>query len=509
MSSQAENTNARPGAETVAPEVRQVAAASGTSNGTTNMNNSTAKNDTANAQSAQPTYAEEIAAVEVVLGNTREATKGAWAALSLHKQLSLDVKSLRHAQGPSLGPPSEDKVLLYCLAACAGSDTDDLLDQAQRQYQKQPDDYDLVLEGFLPEDFQQQARAQLLQQAYHENANVTAAEDWPVFLSMRRSMGDGTLSGPPTGLPKLDAMLGGLRGLMFLGADKGVGKTSLALYSSLAALRARKDLAVLLYSLDMSKTRIYERLLCCESGLDHRTLFSGAALSKENREIAKAANVRLQSEVLPRIQVVERDFSYQDMHAYAENAKPVRKGLTCGSILRDCRQLMQASETDEVLVILDLFQKMDPRGEIADGAAKDHYRLDVLDQLRKQSCRGYAPHGFPILVTSEIRKAARDEGLSFDDLKGDGRMASDADVVMLMWPESAAGETSGRLIPTILRIDKGREGVIRGDLRLWFQHACCRFFDTAPAVADQHFATTSKMASSPHRTRPALDPLAE
>ena len=36
------------------------------------------------------------------------------------------------------------------------------------------------------------------------------------------------------------------------------------------------------------------------------------------------------------------------------------------------------------------------------------------------------------------------------------------------------------VIPTMLRIDKGREGVFRGDLQLWFDHGCFRFYDTQP-----------------------------
>jgi hypothetical protein len=397
--------------------------------------------------------------------------------------------------------------LYFCVAACAGRETGHLLDQAQRQYQKQADDYDLVLEEFIPEDFRQDACADLAQRAYRENANATAIEDWPVFLGMRKNMGDGTLSGPPTGLVKLDAMLGGLRGLTFLGADKGVGKTSLALQAILATLRAREDLAALMYSLDMSKTRIYERLLCCESGLDHRTLFSGAELSAENLAVAKEANARLCKDVLPRLHIVERDFSYEDVQGYGEDTRPVRSGLTVRGMMHACNRLMAESETSDVLIVIDLFQKMDPRGEIADGAAKDHYRLDVLDQLRKQSCCPRSPHGFPVLVTSEIRKVAPSEGLSRDDLKGDGRMASDADLVMLMWPAGDAGETGGQVIPTILRIDKGREGVIRGDLELWFQHACCRFFDTPPAA--QHSVHMNKKPDSPCPSRSTADPLAE
>jgi len=53
---------------------------------------------------------------------------------------------------------------------------------------------------------------------------------------------------------------------MLLGGDKGVGKTSLALQAILAALGHQKDLGAVIYSLDMPKTRIYQRLLCLEAG---------------------------------------------------------------------------------------------------------------------------------------------------------------------------------------------------------------------------------------------------
>ncbi len=191
---------------------------------------------------------------------------------------------------------------------------------------------------------------------------------------------------------------------------------------------------MLVYSLDMAKTRIYERLWCLESGLDHRTLFSGNKLSEPERAAAKEASVRLYEDLLRRLRVVERDFSFEERSPYDTNdepAKPVRKGLTSSGILKDCGNLMAATGASDVLIVIDLFQKMDPRGEIADSLARDHYRLDQLDQVRKASVLPERPHGFPIMVISEIRKDAAKASLDRDDLKGDGRMASDADVVML------------------------------------------------------------------------------
>lgn len=440
-----------------------------------------------------------------------KATRSAaWegSALQLHEQLGRDLESLQRKQlTPSFEPPSEDAVLRFSLATRAREQVPEILfAAAQRSYQRQPEDYDVVLGGLIPEEFHQQAETELAQKAYLENSSSTAADDWDVFLEMRKNMGRKGLSGLPTGLPKLEKKLGGLRGLTFIGADKGVGKTSLALGMTLAALKAREDLAVLIYSLDMSKTRIYERLLCIESGLNHRTLFSGVKLSEQDLRVARGAYARLSKDLLSRLRVVERDFSLEGSNTHGENRKLVRKGLTSDGILKDCRDLMAASGTNDVLIVIDLFQKMDPHGEIADSATRDHYRLDVLDQVRKASCRPYRPHGHTILVISEIRKDSAKASIDRDDLKGDGRMASDADVVMLMWPDKAAGSTTGDIIPTTLRIDKGREGVVRGDLTLWFDHTRCRFYDTAPTGATRDFHHDHKMRHSRGRL---IDPLAK
>jgi len=78
---------------------------------------------------------------------------------------------------------------------------------------------------------------------------------------------------------------------------------------------------------------------------------------------------------------------------------------------------------------------------------------------------------------------------------------------MLMWPDKTAG--SGDVIPTTLRIDKGREGVIRGDVALWFQHACCRFCDAAPAGANFDHNIKIPSPGRAAQTAAAADPLAE
>jgi replicative DNA helicase len=150
--------------------------------------------------------------------------------------------------------------------AGTGKKTKRLLLAAQ-QYQSKADEYDLVLADFIPANFREWARKGLARKAYVENTHTMAAEDWGVFVEIQQRRDKGETDVLPTGIAKLDEMLGGLRGITVLGADKGVGKTSLALQVVLNVLRANSNVAALIYSLDMGKTRIYERLLCCETGI--------------------------------------------------------------------------------------------------------------------------------------------------------------------------------------------------------------------------------------------------
>jgi replicative DNA helicase len=169
--------------------------------------------------------------------------------------------------------------------------------------------------------------------------------------------------------------------------------------------------------------------------------------------------------------------------------------------------LEKASGATQVLIVFDLFQKIDLRGDAGEGLAKDQQRLDVLQQVQLYSSGPGRPHGYPILAISEIRKDSARKEPHRDDLKGDGRIASDADAILLMWQPETDKTTGSDVIPTMLRIDKGREGVIRGDIRLWFDHRCFRFYDTKSQGDAPNLVRANKESASPRVGRSTVDPL--
>ena len=446
--------------------------------------------------------------LEAVLNSTRNAARQSQSASQLHERLARDVESLRlDWEAPSSEPPSEDTVLRLCIAAAGEGDIPNhVWADAMRKYAQQPDDYDLLLSDLIPKGFRHQAQYRVAQQAYFENHNCTAAEDWEFFERMHHEEGSAGLPGLQTGLGRLDERLGGLRGLTFIGGDKGDGKTSLGLQIVWSAMDRDPHLGAVVYSLDMAKSRIYERLLCLEAGVAYRSFRDPDKSAEVKQQIAQA-HERIRDSIAPRLRVVERNFEYE-RDPYQEDAKAYRKGLRANDVIEDCSRLLTQDNVHRIVLVFDLFQKIIPLGDVADGAATDHYRLDLLNEVMKKTAGPGQPCGNPILVTSEIRKDAHKGTLTMDDLKGDGRMASDADVVMLMWQDSDAAQANSDVVPTILRVDKGREGVLRGDVKLWFEHQCFRFHDTEPAGASRNFDHVNKKASPAEDAGPKIDPFA-
>jgi replicative DNA helicase len=315
-----------------------------------------------------------------------------------------------------------------------------------------------------------------------------------------------------TGLPRLDETLGGLARLNVVGGDKGVGKSCLAIGCAHANLHADPLTGVLFYSLDLPKQRVYDRVLCYQASLDYRTLKRQELTPDESRSLADAKQV-LRTHILPRLKVIQRDFSVA-VHGSVDEPLVLRTGLTPGRVQQDASHLLEVTRTRRLLVIVDLFQKMLTPGNVTP-SEHDQYRLDLLDEVSRhlQSLLGEGNCAF--LVLSEIRKAesghrTRRE-LTYDDLKGDGRIASDADSVLLMWP-TAPQRWQARVpdvIPVTLRIDKCRDGGERCDVPLEFHHRVCRFADPNASTDTGNRAASASSAKADRPSNRPADPLAE
>lgn len=92
----------------------------------------------------------------------------------------------------------------------------------------------------------------------------------------------GKLRGIPTGFPQLDNILAGLQksDLIVLAARPSVGKTSLALDIARHA-STRSKIPTGLFSLEMSKEQLVDRLICSEAGVDLWKMRTGRLSDRE------------------------------------------------------------------------------------------------------------------------------------------------------------------------------------------------------------------------------------
>jgi replicative DNA helicase len=177
-----------------------------------------------------------------------------------------------------------------------------------------------------------------------------------------------------------------------------------------------------------------------------------------------------------------------------------------------CNKLLRATGKCKILVVIDLLQRMDVSamlpgepekkspGKLLTDMQKDDFRLDAIKRFRDWSRNESMPTGAPVVVISEIRKGedTRRE-LTLEDIKGSGRIAFDADTVLLMMtPKSTDGSAT---VPVTLRIAKARDGATRTDISLMFHHTVYNFTEIEPS---------SKKAKAPRLTPggDSFDPMA-
>jgi hypothetical protein len=106
----------------------------------------------------------------------------------------------------------DDFVLRYSLAMHDGINrvAEALYEKAWGDYIAQPDFYDQILGDLIPADFRAQARNYLAHQSYALGVNPSAAQDWSAYLERLAGRRQRKRDGIATGLPSLDAALGGL-----------------------------------------------------------------------------------------------------------------------------------------------------------------------------------------------------------------------------------------------------------------------------------------------------------
>ncbi|MEW6458742.1 MAG: replicative DNA helicase [Bacillota bacterium] len=258
----------------------------------------------------------------------------------------------------------------------------------------------------------------------------------------------GRIAGVPTGFVDLDRLCSGLQptDLIILAARPSMGKTALALNIAYE-VAARQGLPVALFSLEMGKEQLVNRLLCAEARVDQHRLRTGNLRDEDWERLTEAAA------------------QLQDVPLFIDD--------TGGASLRDIRARAKRLQAERglALVIIDYVQLMQPNRRAENRQQEIAQISRGLKELAKEL-------DVPVLALSQLSRAVeqrQEKRPQMSDLRESGSLEQDADVVLFIYREEYyRPETDRKAIAEII-VAKQRNGPV-GTVELGFFKEFPRFF---------------------------------
>lgn len=250
------------------------------------------------------------------------------------------------------------------------------------------------------------------------------------------------LRGLPTGFRVLDNLLAGLQksDLIILAARPSMGKTSLAMNIA-QNVAVKSGVPVGIFSLEMSKEQLIDRMLSGEAKIDSWKLRTGNLEDRDFEKINKAMGILAEAPI------------YIDDSAMA-NVMEMRT---------KARRLQ--SEHDLGLIVIDYLQLMSGRNNSSDN------RVQEISEISR-GLKGLARElNVPVIALSQLSRSveARHPQIpQLSDLRESGSIEQDADVVMFIYREDYYNKESERENIADIFIKKHRNGPT-GDVELYFE----------------------------------------
>ncbi|HUD05558.1 MAG TPA: replicative DNA helicase [Candidatus Saccharimonadales bacterium] len=258
------------------------------------------------------------------------------------------------------------------------------------------------------------------------------------------------IRGIPTGYKDLDNILAGLQrsDLVVLAARPSIGKTALALnIAHNVAIQAQQP--VLIFSLEMSKEQLVDRLLALESGVDAWALRTGNLNDSDFEKLGQAMGTLSEAPIFiddtPSITVSElRTKSRRESHK---------------------RQLG--------LIIVDYLQLMSGGNRYSN----ESNRVQEVSEISRGLKTVARELNIPMLALSQLSRSVESRSPQIPqlaDLRESGSIEQDADVVAFIYREEFYNPDTDRKNITDILIKKHRNGPT-GGIELYFDREKQRF----------------------------------
>lgn len=240
------------------------------------------------------------------------------------------------------------------------------------------------------------------------------------------------MTGVPSGFRDLDKRTAGFQAgnLIILAARPSVGKTAMALgMAAHAALK--RDIPVALYTLEMSKLEIAQRLIAAESLVESQKLRTGQLTAADWVEVTSACD-RLSKAPI-----------------YVDDSAT----MTVLDIRSKARRL-KARRPDLGLVVVDYLQLM------TTGSTTEN-RTQEVSQITRQLKSLARDLALPVIALSQLTRKVEDRGDKrpmLSDLRESGSIEQDADIVLFIYRDDYYDEESDQAGIAEVHIAKHRNG---------------------------------------------------
>lgn len=244
----------------------------------------------------------------------------------------------------------------------------------------------------------------------------------------------GTVTGIATGFVDLDYRTSGLQpsDLVLIAARPSMGKTAFVL--NIAQYVAfRSDLTTAIFSLEMSKEQLVNRLFSLESRVDAQTLRNGNLSDAEWEKLIEGAGV------VGRSNLIIDD----------------TPGISISELRSKCRKYKL--EHDLKLVVIDYLQLMSGSGKGNDSRQQE---ISDISRSLKSLARELQ---VPVVALSQLSRAVEqrpDKRPMMSDLRESGAIEQDADVIMFIYRDDYYNKDTDRKNISEIIIAKQRNGPI-------------------------------------------------
>jgi replicative DNA helicase len=257
----------------------------------------------------------------------------------------------------------------------------------------------------------------------------------------------GSITGVPTSFGDLDRLCSGLQpsDFIILAGRPSMGKTSLGLCIAYNAA-LKHDIPVAIFSLEMSKEQLAQRVLCAEARVDQHRIRSGDLDEEDWRKLHETAG-----------QLAKAPIYIDDTAA-----------ISIRQVRAKARQLK--AEKGLGLIVIDYLQMMS-------GSRRAENRQQEISEISR-SLKGLAKElNIPVLALAQLSRSVEQRPNKrpvMSDLRESGSLEQDADLIMFIYRDEYYNPESEKKGIAEIIISKHRNGPV-GSVELVFLKELTKF----------------------------------